>query len=258
MASTDALPVPQKNVAYRVTFPIMDADGDLVTAAGSLDSEISKDGGTFADCTNEATEIATSSGMYFLDLTSTEMNADTVAIIVKSTGGKTTPIVLYPEEAGNIRVNLTQWLGSAPNALVSSRVDSSVGAVAANAITAAAIADGAIDDAAVAADMDTYQAKVWVFDDNGGTTDRYVAVWHKNGQPVTSGITSPTIQVIKVSDGTDLIASGAMTEIASLGMYKKDEGTNRMVSGAAYVAKVTASIDSGTRTWFQPVGRDSS
>ena len=69
MASTDARPVPRKNVAYRVTFPLLDADGDLVTGASSLDSEISKDGGTFADCANEATEIATSSGVYYLDLT---------------------------------------------------------------------------------------------------------------------------------------------------------------------------------------------
>lgn len=115
MASTDAKPVPQKNVAYRITFPILDADGDLVTGATGLDSEVSKDGGTFADCTNEATEIATNSGMYYLDLTSTEMNADTVAVIVKtsSTGAKTTPIVMYPEEAGDIRVNVTAYGGTA-------------------------------------------------------------------------------------------------------------------------------------------------
>jgi hypothetical protein len=109
MASTDALPVPRKNVAYRITFPILDADGDLVPGATGLDSEISKDAGTFADCTNEATEIATSSGMYYLDLTSTEMNADCVALIIKtsSSGAKTTPIVLYPQEADDIRVNTT-------------------------------------------------------------------------------------------------------------------------------------------------------
>lgn len=118
MASTDAKPIPQKNVAYRVTFPIFDADGDLVTGATGLDSEISKDAGTFADCTNEATEIATASGMYYLDLTSTEMNADTVAICVKtsSSGAKTTPIVMYPEEAGDVRVNVTQVGGTAQTA----------------------------------------------------------------------------------------------------------------------------------------------
>jgi hypothetical protein len=113
MASTDARPIPRKNVAYRVTFPILDADGDLVTGATSPDSEISKDGGTFGDCTNEATEIATNSGMYYLDLTSTEMDADTVAIIVKSGSGKTTPIVLYPEEAGDLRVDVVQVSGDA-------------------------------------------------------------------------------------------------------------------------------------------------
>ena len=108
MAATDAKPVPIKNAAYRITFPIYDADGDLVTGATGLDSEVSKDGGTFADCTNEATEIATSSGMYYLDLTSTEMNADTVAIIVKTStsGAKTTVVVLNPQEAGDIKVDV--------------------------------------------------------------------------------------------------------------------------------------------------------
>lgn len=115
MASTDARPLPLKNTAYRVTFPILDADGDLVTGATGLDSEVSKDGGTFADCTNEATEIATSSGVYYLDLTSTETNADTVAVIVKTTsvGAKTTVIILYPVEGGDIDVDVTYINGAA-------------------------------------------------------------------------------------------------------------------------------------------------
>ena len=113
MAANEARPVPKKNVAYRVTFPLFDNDGDLVTGAAGLDSEVSKDGAAFADCTNEATEIASSSGIYYLDLTAAEMNADTVAIIVKTStvDAKTTPIILYPEEAGDIRVDVTQ-LGS--------------------------------------------------------------------------------------------------------------------------------------------------
>ncbi len=108
MAASDAKPIPIKGQAYRITFPILDADGDLVSGAADLDSEISKDGGAFTDCVNEATEIATSSGMYYLDLTADEMNADTVAIIVKTstTGAKTTPIVLYPAESTDIPVNV--------------------------------------------------------------------------------------------------------------------------------------------------------
>jgi hypothetical protein len=115
MASTDAKILPIKNQAYRVTFPIMDADGDLVTAATALDSEVSKDGGTFVDCTSEATEIATGSGIYFLDLTAAEMNADTTAVIVKTTsvGAKTTSMVFYPLEDADLRVNAVQWAGSA-------------------------------------------------------------------------------------------------------------------------------------------------
>jgi hypothetical protein len=96
MASTDAKAIPVKNAALRITFPILDADGDLVSGASGLDSEVDKDTGGFNDCTNEATEIG-SSGMYYLDLTSTEMNADTVTVIVKTStvGAKTTPIVIY-------------------------------------------------------------------------------------------------------------------------------------------------------------------
>lgn len=103
MAASDSLPYPLKNVAFRVYLSIFDADGDLVTGATALDSEVSKDAGTFADCTNEATEIATASGVYYLDLTAAEMNADAVCIIVKTStaGAKTTPIFLYPAALGD-------------------------------------------------------------------------------------------------------------------------------------------------------------
>ncbi len=108
MAATDAKPIPIKGQAYRVTFPILDADGDLVSGAVGLDSEVSKDGGAFADCTNEATEIATSSGIYYLDLTADEMDADTVTVIVKTStsDAKTTSMVLYPAEDVDIPVNV--------------------------------------------------------------------------------------------------------------------------------------------------------
>lgn len=107
MAATDARAIPFKNQAYRVTFPIYDADGDPVSGAAALDSEVSKDAGAFADCTNEATEIGTS-GIYYLDLTSTEMNADTVAIRVQTStsGAKTTVIILYPQETADLVVTV--------------------------------------------------------------------------------------------------------------------------------------------------------
>lgn len=114
MASTDARAIPFKSAAYRVTFPIFDADGDLVSGATALDSEVSIDGAAFADCTNEATEIG-STGIYYLDLTSAEMGGDTIAVQVKtsSAGAKTTVLILYPQEADDMRVSVTHWSGSA-------------------------------------------------------------------------------------------------------------------------------------------------
>ena len=95
----NALPYPVYGAPYGITFPILDADGDLATGAAGLDSEVSKNGDAFADCTNEATEIG-STGMYYLLLTATEMTADVVTVIVQTStsGAKTTPIVLYPRK----------------------------------------------------------------------------------------------------------------------------------------------------------------
>lgn len=109
MAASDALPVPRKNAAYRVVFQGLKNDGTLITAGTGMDSEVSLDQGTFSDCTNEATEIASNSGLYYLDLTGGEMNADCVAVKVTWTNANALPqvIVLYPEEAGDIRVHVT-------------------------------------------------------------------------------------------------------------------------------------------------------
>jgi len=86
----------KKNAEFLLVFPIFDADGDLVSNAADLDSEVSKDGGSFIDCTNEAAEIGTS-GIYKLTLTATEMNADIIAVITKTstTGAKTTSTIIY-------------------------------------------------------------------------------------------------------------------------------------------------------------------
>jgi hypothetical protein len=52
-----------------------------------------------------------------------------------------------------VPADLRTWLASAPNALVSSRVDSSTGAMASGVLTATAIAADAITDAKVASDV---------------------------------------------------------------------------------------------------------
>jgi len=110
VAAGDAHPYPIYNARFRVVFPILDADGDLVTGAATLDSEASQNQGTFTDCTNEATEIATSSGVYYLDLIATEMDTQLTSVIVKSAtaGAKTTTLALYPKRLPVIRTGTAQ------------------------------------------------------------------------------------------------------------------------------------------------------
>lgn len=103
-AAGDAHEYPIYGAHCLVTFPILDADGDPVTGATGLDSEVSKDLGTFTDCTNEATEIATSSGIYYLYVTGAEMTAKVITVQVKtsSVGAKTTVLTLYPRRLKSI------------------------------------------------------------------------------------------------------------------------------------------------------------
>lgn len=94
----NCLPFPIHGLPYVVVFPILDADGDLVTGAAGLDSEVSGDCNTFANCVNEAQEIPTSSGIYYLALTAAEMGNQVVTVQVKTStsGAKTTVLTLYP------------------------------------------------------------------------------------------------------------------------------------------------------------------
>jgi hypothetical protein len=93
-----------------VYFPILDNDGDLVTSGAGLDSERSIDGGTAADCSNEATEIATTSGLYYLDLIYSELQSSCTIVKVQSStsNSKDTVLVLYPKRLPVLRTNTAQ------------------------------------------------------------------------------------------------------------------------------------------------------
>ena len=171
----------KKNAAFTVTFPIYDNDGDLVSSAAALDSEVDKDAGGFIDATNEATEVG-ASGIYKLLLTSTEANADIVTTITKTstTDAKTAVNVMYTATrqlldlafptttgrsidvtaAGEVGLDLDNTSG----ALGTSNYDAffltagllatdavTAAKIAADAIGASEIANGAIDAATFAA-----------------------------------------------------------------------------------------------------------
>ena len=80
--------------------------------------------------------------------------------ITASTGRTTANVTHYGGVAGTFsgglpEVNLAQWLGTAPLALSSQRVQTLVGAMASAVVTAAAVATDAIDADALAADATT-------------------------------------------------------------------------------------------------------
>ena len=128
MPTTDAKPVPQKNVAFCFYFALRNVTtNQLITSWTGMDSEVSLDRGAFTDCTNEAVEIGTS-GCGYIDFTAAEMNADSVVYKLTVTNANASPLVItfYPEEAGDYRAAVTS--------------------IGDNVITAVSIASSALDN----------------------------------------------------------------------------------------------------------------
>ena len=126
----------EKNVATRIVFPLLDANGDFKSGAGSLDSEMTyfADGsnpGSFADCTNEATEIC-STGVYYLNLTQAEMNHDYIIVQIKATDVKTQAILITTKLPATLAAGV------------------SVASIGAGVITSSAIATDAITSTGLA------------------------------------------------------------------------------------------------------------
>jgi len=161
---------PKKNTSFTLYFPIRDADGDPVTGATLLDSEVSVDGIAFVDCTNEAVEIGVT-GIYSLAMTAAEMNGDVIIVQTKTTsaGAKTAVNIVYtsarlfddlafPTISGrSVDVSVggevgIDWANVGSPATVVTLANTSVGLLA-SAITSAVVATGAIDANALAPDV---------------------------------------------------------------------------------------------------------
>jgi hypothetical protein len=105
-----------------------------------------------------------------------------------------------------------------------------------------------------------HQMQIQLIDHNVGSVDRYTAVFFRDTEPMTTGITgTPTIQVIDASDGSNRIPATAMTEIPTgSGRWRYDAvTTQRVISGTHYIAVVSATLDGLTKTWHRGIGRDS-
>lgn len=191
--------VRQKNVATYVTFPVVDADGDTITSASGLDSEIDvwADGSApngFADCTNEATEIGTT-GIYYLSLTQSEMNSDYIYLQVKtsSTGGKTQHILIRAIIGDPLNIATNQSgreldvTATGAAGVDFGNIESTLDAaeIGADAITSAKIATDAIgsDELAQAAADKVWSATARTLTDKANFTlasGEYANFWNKD------------------------------------------------------------------------------
>lgn len=133
MSATDSMPLPKKNVAFRLYFSVLDADGEPVTGFTSPDSERSLDGAAFADCTNEATHVGHGQG--YVDLTAGEMNADHVGFWFSCTEGDIgEPISICPGENNDI---ISAAEIRADVGLAAANLDTQLGTISTNASGAA-------------------------------------------------------------------------------------------------------------------------
>lgn len=98
-----ALPYPIRGCRFTVPIPYLDNAGgptDPVTP----DTEVSKDGGAYADCTEEVTVIAGGNGSAYLTLTGDELLASLVFLAAKvASGPKNTLAALQPRVLPTLR-----------------------------------------------------------------------------------------------------------------------------------------------------------
>lgn len=233
MAASDALTHPKRATAFRATFEIRDASNNLVTGATGLDSEVSKDGGSFTDCTNEATEIG-STGIYYLDITSSEFTADQVVVQVKSSG-KT--VVLIYNLGGNIDVNVTKYGGS-NGTFSSGRPEVNTTHWAGTAVGSTTVRADIINIAGAAVSASTAQLGVNVVN-AGGTA------WG-SGAITAGALAADCITAAKIADGAidaGSIATGAITS-AKFAADAIDAAAiaNGAIDAATFAADVDAEI----------------
>lgn len=102
-----------------------------------------------------------------------------------------------------------------------------------------------------------YTARViWAVDEGADNADRILVVWHKDQMPVDGGdVTTPTIKVTKVSDGSTLVAESAMTRVGSTAAFLHSEAANRITGRAAFLGEFKATIDGTPRVWYELLDR---
>ena len=102
------LPYPVKGARFTLAVPYLDADGDP-TDPTTPDTEISKDGAAFTDCTEEVTTITGGNGSGYITLTGDETNCSLLVVCAKvASGPKATLLHVSPRVLPSIATGTAQ------------------------------------------------------------------------------------------------------------------------------------------------------
>lgn len=95
MAASDSRTFPEKGVAQRVygVFTLVTTGKESSGSLTALAATVSKDGGAYASCTNSPTQQGTT-GIVYVDLTATEMNANQVIVKFASSLANTVDVII--------------------------------------------------------------------------------------------------------------------------------------------------------------------
>lgn len=102
-----------------------------------------------------------------------------------------------------------------------------------------------------------YYCNVKYIKDNANNRDEYTVNWLKNSRPLTSGnITNPALSVYRTNDGVAVFQNQTLSFANNTLGILRYNGSNTIVSGEAYLARTSGTIDGSNRTWEYLFGLD--
>lgn len=226
---------------------------DLATELAEINTNYGSGAGVFDNTDNPTADITTIEGGDATTVIDDRINAGLTAFGVSTLNAAGVRVAI-----GMAAANLDTQL-SALGTLDAAGVRNAIGLAAANLDTQLGGLAAPGDAMTLTSAYNLPFAHLRLDLDGTANQDEYTASFSLNGV-YQSTVASATIRVVKRSDGTNLVATTAMTEIGSSGSYKYDaSGGERMTVGDAVLVFTTFTV--GVTTYVCtpiPFGRDRS
>lgn len=230
---------------------------------GSMNVKLSQNGGSLVSRASGAAPAHDADGYYLVALDASDTGAAGALRVCASDTATHLPVwrdfVVVPADvydailAGTtpLPVDVARWAGVAA-------VPGAIPAVVAGRAGGMPLLD-ASGGVALAASETIYPAEIQLTIDAANARDEYTVTWFANGNVLTSGVASPTLEVVRRADASTLIAPTAMADVGASGACKYDavSAGQRLVAGEVAIVTVRATIDGSPRTWRRLISRDS-